>query len=114
MGKFKEDMKQFYLLFTVLIAFISNVDGQTHNFDTIIEGKFYSFVDYYNNGRIKTLGNYNDTIKTGDWIYFTRKGDKLAFGLYQDNHKIGNWTYYDKKNVYRIKWTEKNKPSVSS
>jgi antitoxin component YwqK of YwqJK toxin-antitoxin module len=106
-------MSKHFFFVALLTVIVFKATGQTHNYDTYIDGKFYSYVEYYKNGTIKTLGNYSDTIKTGDWIYFTKNGKKLAYGQYKDNHKFGVWTYHNKKNIYKIKWTEKNKPNES-
>ena len=97
------------LLFTCSLFTCSFVFGQTHNIDTIIDLKQYTFVDYYDNENIMLLGNYNKTIKTGGWIYYTREGNKLAFGEYKNDSKFGLWVYYNKKDTYKIKWTEKQK-----
>lgn len=114
-SKFKYCMKQqFFILALFIVLLNKTAVGQTHNHDTIVNGKFYSFISYYDNGKIMALGSYNDTLKSGDWIYFTRNGAKIAFGIYQDDSKFGTWTYYNrynKKEPLKIKWTEKNKPS---
>ncbi len=84
--------------------------GQTHEIDTVIDRKHYTYISYYDNGKIMSLGNYKDTLKTGDWIYFTRKTEKLAFGKYQNDSKYGDWTYFNNNKIYKIKWSEKQKP----
>ncbi|MES2780157.1 MAG: hypothetical protein V4651_09710 [Bacteroidota bacterium] len=100
-----------YLLTALLIAFVCKAFAQIHTIDTIIDKKQYGFAEYYANGKLKALGNYTDTMKTGDWIYFTCKGLRLAYGKYKDNYKYGNWTYQHSKNVYKVKWTDNNRPN---
>jgi len=50
-------------LLTILTLLVSTwTVAQT---DTVVNGKTFNYVDYYNNGQIKSLGNVTDTLKTG-------------------------------------------------
>lgn len=74
--------------------------------DTVIHKQHYSFCSYYPGiyDRIgletdgpKTLfclGNYQDTLKTGHWLYFFPSGKLLAQGNYEKGIKTGKWKYY--------------------
>jgi len=95
-------------LLTILTLFISTwTVAQT---DTVVDGKTFNYVAYYNNGQIKSLGNLTDTLKTRRWTYFKPNGDQLAYGKYaKKGVKIGKWTYHDYDGTtYKIKWSKKN------
>jgi hypothetical protein len=74
--------------------------------DTIIHKRHYSACSYYpaTYDRIQfdseeakilfSLGNYEDTLKTGHWLYFFPTGLLLAEGNYEKGVKAGKWKYY--------------------
>jgi hypothetical protein len=74
--------------------------------DTTIHKRHYSACAYYPGAyeRIQfesdepkilfSLGNYDDTLKTGYWLYFFPTGILLAEGNYEKGVKTGKWKYY--------------------
>ncbi len=102
------------LLTTIFLLLGQPCNAQT---DTVVDGVQYNYVDYYSSGKIKSLGNYSDSLKTGPWTYFKPDGQTLARGKYakyrkRDNgFKIGKWTYWDYDGrVYRKRWKRNNQP----
>jgi hypothetical protein len=74
--------------------------------DTTIHKRHYSFCSYYpgiyDHIGLETqepkilfcLGNYQETLKTGHWLYFFPGGQLLAQGNYEKGIKTGKWKYY--------------------
>src|SRR6185312_6163636 len=82
--------------------------------DTVVNGHRYTYVEYYPNGKVKMLGNKNDTLKTGKWVYYKNDGTVLAKGNYKEGYKYGKWVYTDymgKK--YKIHWKKGDEPTES-
>jgi hypothetical protein len=73
--------------------------------DTTIHKQHYSFCSFYpgmydriglETDEPKTLfclGNYEDNLKTGHWLYFFPSGQLLAQGNYENGIKTGKWKY---------------------
>lgn len=63
------------------------------------------FVRGIGDGPILYFGNFSDTIRMGEWIYFYPDGKILAKGKYKNNKKSGMWTYFSIQGGERkIKW----------
>lgn len=100
--------KNYTILFSFLLLTIISF-GQ-HRQDTVVNKDHYNFIDYYPNGHLKILGNYQDTIKHGQWVYFKLDGQKLAVGQYKIGHKI-KVVYYPNDSVpIKYKWRKNNTP----
>jgi antitoxin component YwqK of YwqJK toxin-antitoxin module len=69
--------------------------------------KEYNFKKYYysesarmgakeleDENKILCYGNYNDTLKSGNWIYFYPSGKPFGIGKYKNGFKIGKWKYF--------------------
>jgi len=63
--------------------------------DTIVDNIKYNHVEYYQNGRIKELGNFKShsktAIKEGSWMTFNNEGEIIEKGNYKRNKKCGMW-----------------------
>ena len=96
------------VLLTILTVLVST--WAVAQSDTVVDGKTFNYVDYYDNGQVKSLGNFTDTLRTGKWNYFKPNGDKLAYGKYhKKGFKTGKWTYHDYDGTsYIRKWSKKN------
>lgn len=93
-------MKQTIILFLLICsAFCCFAEK-----DTIVNRKHYDHVEYYPDGKLKVLGNHNDSLKNGNWIYFKKDGERLAYGKYRKGLKKGKWIYYHKKGRTIINW----------
>jgi len=65
------------------------------------------FIREIGDGLVLYFGNYSDSVRTGEWIYFYPDGKILAKGKYRNNKKYGLWFYYSIQGGERkIKWTE--------
>ncbi len=63
------------------------------------EPKNYIF-DYYDNGKVYSIGNKNkDGKNDGEWCYFYRNAEKKEEGIYLDGKKSGVWKYYNDNGV---------------
>ena len=104
--------KRITLLIPLLILTIISFGQQKK--DTLINKRYYNFIDYYPNGNLKILGCYQDSLKTGNWIYYKMNGSKKAYGQYKKGKKNGKWVYYN-SNHKKIKliWSGNNPPEES-
>jgi len=75
--------------------------------DTIVDNIKYNHVEYYQNGRIKELGNVesrSDTpIKEGYWMIFNDEGELIEKGNFKRNKKCGTWV--EKSSEDNCCWT---------
>jgi antitoxin component YwqK of YwqJK toxin-antitoxin module len=88
----------------------------------IFSGKYYS---YYENGRIRSIGEYKSGKRTGVWLQFHDNGNQINYGNYNQGNQIGEWYYYDtleqEREVriyqddqsYKSKWYNKNDQLIS-
>src|SRR5262245_25355742 len=102
------------LIFITLIFFLKNHLCCQIKTDTIVNHKKYTFKGYYpsRNQRENQLsdekpillyiGNYENGLKTGNWIYFNQKGETFAQGSYSKGKKIKKWKYYSSSGSCRI------------
>jgi len=85
------NLRNYILICSVLISI--QTFGQT---DTLVDGTKYNYIDFYNNGSIKELGNYkiikNKKLKHGYWVVFDIEGKIIEKGEYLKNKKTGIWT----------------------
>ena len=59
---------------------------------------------FYNNGRIKAEGSYNNNIKVGKWKYYFDNGSLEQEGAYDKNGTYtGIWQWYYKNGKLRVK-----------
>jgi uncharacterized protein len=49
---------------------------------------------YYESGKLKAEGYYDNGVKHGSWKYFHPNGILSAEGAYENGHTIGQWKYY--------------------
>jgi antitoxin component YwqK of YwqJK toxin-antitoxin module len=57
--------------------------------------KFYGIVkDYFKNGKLQMIGNYQASIKNGDFNFYYPSGNLKCAGFYKDNIRWGIWTNY--------------------
>jgi uncharacterized protein len=53
-----------------------------------------SFVSYYLNGRVNTVGQYDNNLAAGVWRYYYENGNIKMEGSMQKNFPYGSWKYY--------------------
>jgi len=67
--------------------------------------KLYNDTSYYSIGKIKSIGNYSDSLRQGQWKFYKPDGTILAIGNFKQGVAKGKWIYYDYDGVERIyKW----------
>jgi len=49
---------------------------------------------WHENGRLKSMGAYDNDRQTGAWSYFTQTGEAHATGFYNNGVKDGAWTWW--------------------
>lgn len=99
-------------IMTLLVVSTGVCRGQ--QIDTTIHKRHYSASSYYpgtydriqfDNNEPKilfSLGNYEDTLKIGHWLYFYPSGTLLAEGNYEKGVKNGKWNYYAGNGNYKV------------
>jgi len=76
------------LIQILLIILILQFQAVAQKKDTLFRGRKVNYVTYYENGKIKAVGNYDKkNKKTGIWVYFYKNGDYYQYGKYI---KMGN------------------------
>lgn len=70
--------------------------------------------EFYENGTIKTIAEWNKGLLDGDAIFYFEKGNIEAEGKFKKDSKIGLWKYYDENGSLKIEesFIYKNKKSV--
>ena len=104
-------IKLSFFLFIFIFFSTTFLFGQP-NADTTIDRKHYNFVDYYPNGKLRILGNYADTLKVGNWIYYRLKKEMIsAYGQYENSCPVGKWVYINGENTIKVIWDKKKPPA---
>jgi len=76
--------KTYDLKGTLIANGIINTDGSKN-------GKW---VEYYENGKVKSTGQYKNDKKDGKWIYYHKKGTIQQTGNYSNGKLTGLWSWY--------------------
>ncbi|MCD6555819.1 MAG: hypothetical protein J7K64_01375, partial [Bacteroidales bacterium] len=68
--------------------------------DTLIKNGNGNFLDYYSDGKLKTIGKYTEGLKDSVWIRYFVSGDIASKGNYKNGEKRGHWiSYYKNGNL---------------
>lgn len=67
--------------------------------------------DYYDNGKKKFQGQYQNGAKVGNWVFYYENGKKKAEGLYIDGSKSGEWITYHSNGMEKSKGNFKSNGS---
>ena len=52
------------------------------------------WTNYYEDGSVKSVGNFSNGLKDGRWTYYYRNGKKEQEGVIKENVLNGQWTWY--------------------
>lgn len=52
---------------------------------------------YYKTGKIKSIGNYINNQREGEWLYFHENGQVALKKNYSNGSQTGEWSYYNEK-----------------
>jgi len=102
-----------------ITLFLTSVFGSKIIFgqaDTVVNRHHYNYSDYYSNGKIKSLGNYSDSLRTGQWLFYQPNGTILAKGKFISGIAKNKWIYNDyngKRNSYNWNWRKGFKPGTT-
>jgi antitoxin component YwqK of YwqJK toxin-antitoxin module/peroxiredoxin len=85
------------LLFLISILFTISLSAQTEH------------KEYYDNGDLKEVGQYNSEGKgTGEWKFYDENGKLKSIGKYKDGKAVGEWlTYIDGVKKWSSNYTTK-------
>ena len=67
-----------------------------------------NYESYYENGKLKEKGAYNDDDKDGEWSFYYENGNLKEKGAYKDDDKNGEWSFYFSNGQLEKKYTEDN------
>ncbi|WP_443633585.1 DUF1036 domain-containing protein [Candidatus Marifrigoribacter sp. Uisw_064] len=67
-----------------------------------------NYESYYENGKLKEKGAYNDDDKDGEWSFYYENGKLKEKGAYKDDDKNGEWSFYFSNGQLEKKYTEDN------
>lgn len=51
--------------------------------------------EYYDNGKLYSIGNSIDEVETGEWKWYHENGQLEEIGRYNEGIKVGEWKTYD-------------------
>lgn len=54
------------------------------------------FLEFYDNGRLKSKGRMRGEAMVGSWEWFRRDGSKLRSGSFKEGSRTGAWVTYDR------------------
>ena len=75
------------------IPFTGKVTGQEQG--SIKNGKKDgSWIEYWDNGKLRTKGNYKNGYREGLWVEYSHKGKLTSKGNYMDTMRVGFWEIY--------------------
>mgnify|MGYP006281872019 CR=1 FL=1 len=57
------------------------------------------WINYYDDGKIREEGEYNNNSKTGTWKFYDRDGNTVQTGTYRGGRPEGLWQWYYKSGV---------------
>ncbi len=79
------------------ILFSNHPNGQVHSWQNFIDGIGQGeWINYYDNGNFREIGNYNQNRVEGPIEKYHRNGQLQAKGTYKEwRIKTGEWKYYD-------------------
>jgi hypothetical protein len=88
-------------LTTILIA----VTGFGQRDSIVVDDVFYNYVNYYPNGEVHRLGNYDSSkkrkVKEGKWIIYNKEALIVEEGVFKKDLKEGFWIEVDKNGLWR-------------
>lgn len=82
------------ILFSAAL-FILSVTAKSQNTTKAIEDGHV--IVYYKTGKIKSIGNYINNQREGEWLYFHENGQVALKKNYSNGSQIGEWSYYNEK-----------------
>lgn len=88
------------ILFSAAL-FILSFTVKSQNITKAIEDG-HSIV-YYKNGKIKSIGNYVNNQREGEWLYFHENGKVAIKKNFSNGTQVGEWSYYNEKGNLVIK-----------
>ncbi len=88
------------LISLLFLCFMFTVKSQTtsNSKDNV---KYY--VIYHSNGNIKTVGNFVDNKREGEWTYYYENGKVGLKKNFNNGKEIGEWSYYDQNGNLSMK-----------
>ncbi|UYQ94806.1 hypothetical protein MKQ68_06840 [Chitinophaga horti] len=70
------------------------------------KGNTLEFISYFPDGNVESRGEVGrDRKKRGAWRYYYEDGRVKAEGQYQDNYRMGIWHYHHNNRSYTVDWT---------
>lgn len=127
-GKYRQVV--FFVLITIQCYVLTNYAAQAQTYERVVKyydaaqrikqedfwvkkskGKILrdsSYVSYYQNGKIKSIGQFRDNKPSGNWKYYYEQGVLKASGAFVVGLNQGEWTYfYENGNISTKGWYER-------
>lgn len=71
--------------------------------DTYVQkGDLVEATLYHDNGQIEQHGFFKNKKLHGTWTYYNVKGEKVSIGNYEDGVKTGKWVFYTKTTLKEV------------
>lgn len=79
------------LISTLFLCFTCALKAQS-NFSITQDGKH---IVYYDNGNVKSQGNYLNNRREGEWLFFYDNGKIALKKNFSKGIQVGEWAYYN-------------------
>lgn len=84
----------------ILMGIKPIIESKTNKYDRLKRKQGY-WVDYHENGNLRSKGNYKNNKENGVWEYYDDKGLLRSKGNYVNGNPIGVWEeYYENSKLY--------------
>lgn len=87
----------------ILMMFFVTIGYTQEKKDTYIQkGDLVEATLYHDNGQIEQHGFFKNKKLHGTWTYYNVKGEKVSIGNYEDGVKTGKWVFYTKTTLKEV------------
>ena len=98
-------MKKIILIFALLLTgygFAQNPNVKTEKIGDLTKATYF-----YANGNIEQQGTFNSEGKLhGEWVSYDVNGKKLAVGNYDNGLKVGKWLFWQKGVLKEVEYKD--------
>lgn len=93
-------MKNIAVILMILFASVSFAQQKE---DTYVQkGDLVEATLYHDNGQIEQHGFFKDKKLHGTWTNYNEQGEKVSIGNYENGVKTGKWIFYTKTTLKQV------------
>lgn len=107
-------MKAIILLAAILFTSIPALAQQNSNVTYEVKGDLTEATYFYEDGSIEQHGAFNKLGKLhGVWTSYDINGDKLSVGNYENGIKVGKWLFWTNDTLNEVEYSNSRLVSVN-